>query len=304
MQNSSHSPENFFHYFNYTQEDMDWQLYVTTIGHVHINPGDPYPYQWEKHPKPYTHNWSSGRILSEFQFVYIVEGSGIFRSFHGEFPVSAGTMLVLVPGERYWYVPDHDTGWTEYWLGFNGESAQRWLEKRFIQRENNLFHVGYNRAIISLFNQAVQFADDEPAGMQQLISSLVPQILARLQSIRKDRGGRDDTDSLLERAKILFEENLYSRYDIESITGALKVNYRTLREYFKEQTGLSPYHYFLQMKINKAKELLLQDDMNVKTVSFKLAFDNPYYFSRLFKKKTGVPPSRWHLVHVNYDLEL
>ena len=283
---------------------MDWQLYVTTIGHVHIRPGDPYPYEWEKHPKPYTHNWSSGRILSEFQFVYIVEGSGIFRSFHGEFPVAAGTILVLVPGERYWYVPDQDTGWTEYWMGFNGESAQRWLEKGFILRENNLFHVGYNRSIISLFNQAVELVEKKPAGMQQLISSLIPQILARLHSIRKDSGAGGDTGSLLERAGILFEEKLYERYDVEAITASLDVSYRTLRRYFNEHTGLSPYHFFLQMKINKAKELLLQEDMNVKTVSFKLAFDNPYYFSRLFKKKTGVPPSKWHLVHVNYDLEL
>ena len=213
-------------------------------------------------------------------------------------------MVILVPGERYWYVPDSDTGWTEYWLGFNGECAQRWLEKRFIDRTRNIYHIGYNRSIISLFDEALRLVEQEPPGMQQLTASLVPQILARLHSQRKVPGEQKEAGTLLERACILFNENLYSRYDIDSITGALNVNYRILRDCFRENTGLTPYNYFLQMKISKAKELLIKDGMSVKTVSFKLAFDNPYYFSRLFKKKTGVPPSRWHLVHVNYDLEL
>ena len=47
------------------------------------------------------------------------------------------------------------------------------------------------------------------------------------------------------------------------------------------------------MKIEKAKELLKIGNASVKEVSFTLAFDSPYYFSRLFKSKTGVSPSKW-----------
>jgi AraC-like DNA-binding protein len=303
----SYYPEdtgNYFRYLPISNEDMFWQLYATTVGRVLIRPGDAYPFEGEKHPPGYTLNWSSGRVLSEFQFVYIAQGAGRFRSFQGEFTISAGTMLLVVPGERHWYVPDEDTGWTEYWLGFKGEIPEKWLERKFIDRDNPIYHIGVSQSLISLFNQAIHYAEKEPVCMQQLIASLVPQIMARLQACRKNTDAIKQFDTLLERARAVFDENLYVKFDVEAITSSLKVNYNSLRDYFNGHTGLSPYQYFLQMKINKAKELLCQEDMSVKEVSFKLAFDNPYYFSRLFKKKTGVSPSRWNGAHVSNDLDL
>ena len=295
---------NYFRYLPYSEEDVEWKLYATTVGRVYIKPGDPYPFSREDHPSAYTVNWSSGRVLQEFQFVYIADGSGRFRSFNGQFPISAGTMLLLIPGERHWYEPDEYTGWSEYWLGFNGECAEKWLERKYIDRENPIYRYGFSQSIISLFNQAIQYAEKEPVCMQQMIASLVPQIMARLLASRKGIDTGRTFTTLLEKARLIFEDNIYIKFDLDAITTALKVNYHTLRDYFNEHTGLSPYQFFLQMKISKAKELLEQENMSVKEISYKLAFDNPYYFSRLFKKKTGVSPSKWNGAHINNDLDL
>ena len=295
---------NYFRYLPYSDEDVFWQLYATTVGRAHVQPGESYPYRSDEHPLNYVVNWFGGRILNEFQFVYITEGSGRFRSFQGEFSISPGTMLLLVPGERHWYSPDPDTGWTEYWFGFNGECAQNWLDRRYIERENSIYHPGISTSLIALFDKAIEYARQEPVCMQQLIASLVPQILARLQASRKNVTLKEGTTNLLAEAREILEQNIYVKFDIDAITSALGVTYHTLRDYFNEHTGLSPYQYFLYMKINKAKELLIEGELSVKEVSFKLAFDNPYYFSRLFKKKTGVSPSKWHGTHINSELDL
>jgi AraC-like DNA-binding protein len=304
MPYSLESNKNSFRYLPYSDEDVFWQLYVTTVGRIHVRPGEKYPYQSDKHPEQYVVNWFSGRVLNEFQFVYITEGSGRFRSFQGDFSISTGTMLLLVPGERHWYSPDPDTGWTEHWIGFNGECAQNWLDRKYMERENSIYRPGISSSLIALFDKALEYACKEPVCMQQLIASLVPQIFARLQASRKNVVLKDNATNLLEQAREILEENIYTKFDVEAITSALGVNYHTLREYFNEHTGLSPYQYFLHMKINKAKELLVMGELSVKEVSFKLAFDNPYYFSRLFKKKTGVSPSKWNGVHINSDLDL
>jgi AraC-like DNA-binding protein len=54
---------------------------------------------------------------------------------------------------------------------------------------------------------------------------------------------------------------------------------------------MTPYQYFIHIKIQKAKSLLTQKDASVKEVAYKLGFDDQFYFSRLFKNKTGFSPS-------------
>ena len=56
---------------------------------------------------------------------------------------------------------------------------------------------------------------------------------------------------------------------------------------------MTPYQYFIGIKMHKAKELLEGGDQAVKEVAFRLGFKDEYYFSRLFKSKTGVSPSQW-----------
>ena len=58
-------------------------------------------------------------------------------------------------------------------------------------------------------------------------------------------------------------------------------------------TGLTPYQYFLQLRIHRAKELLQDPRLSVKEVSARMMFENQYYFSRLFRKKTGLSPTQW-----------
>ena len=70
-------------------------------------------------------------------------------------------------------------------------------------------------------------------------------------------------------------------------------NYSTSRfsSLFKDRTGFAPIDYFLHMKVQKATQLLDFTDKPVKEIASELGFDDPYYFSRLFKKIMAVSPS-------------
>ena len=69
------------------------------------------------------------------------------------------------------------------------------------------------------------------------------------------------------------------------------IGYSYFRKMFKQYTGIAPVQYHLDLKIQRAREMLLSTDRSIKEIAFDLDFHSIHYFSRLFKKKTGISPS-------------
>ena len=65
---------------------------------------------------------------------------------------------------------------------------------------------------------------------------------------------------------------------------------------FKQVTMKSPMQYILSIRINNAVSLLETTDYNVTEISAIVGYENPLYFSRIFKKQKGVSPSEYRKV--------
>lgn len=79
----------------------------------------------------------------------------------------------------------------------------------------------------------------------------------------------------------------------EEIAETLGMNYAYLSTLFKKQTGMSVKRFQNELLIEKAIEMFKKKEGNVSEVSDALGFSNPFYFSRVFKKVTGVPPTTY-----------
>ncbi len=71
------------------------------------------------------------------------------------------------------------------------------------------------------------------------------------------------------------------------------VGYSYFRQMFKKYTGVSPGQYHLQLRLIRAKELLISTNKSIKEISYEQGFQSIYYFSNLFKKKEGMNPSEF-----------
>lgn len=94
----------------------------------------------------------------------------------------------------------------------------------------------------------------------------------------------------------LFHANEH-KLSSDEISKALNMNYSYLSKQFKEHTGKSIIHYQNEILIEKAIQIFRKENDNISEVSDRLGFSNPFYFSRVFKKITGVSPSMY-LKHV------
>ena len=285
----------FSKYLPHSDRDVLWQIYCTCVGFSKIPPGASYPFRPKEHPPGYVFKWERGRTLNEYQIIFITKGSGKFRSANaGTANIKEGFAFILFPGEKHSYHPDPDIGWDEYWVGFRGEYPEKLENNGFISRCNSVLHPGLQETIIESFHTILEIARREPTGFQQKLGGSIITLIARLLSFSQQKEQGTEVDLLVQRARCLFEEYIYDHIEMKDLAKILNIDYSEFRKIFKKYTGMSPYQYFLNLKINRAKNLLSQDNYSIKEIAYKLAFENQYYFSRLFKSKTGIPPSAWH----------
>jgi len=99
------------------------------------------------------------------------------------------------------------------------------------------------------------------------------------------------SDEKIEQAKILMNENVSGNIDPEELAMRLNISYSWFRRVFKEYTGYAPAKYFQELKLRKAKQMLVGTSQSVKEISFFLGFQSTEYFFLLFSKNVpGLTP--------------
>ncbi|WP_203257178.1 AraC family transcriptional regulator [Hyunsoonleella ulvae] len=275
-----------------TSNDVSWGFYINDLGRNVIKKYSEYPSK--DHPDQYSFTWNTGRVLNEFHLVLITKGQGVFQSkATGKVNITDGDVFLLFPGVWHRYKPKKSTGWTERWVGFSGEIASQFLSNGFFSAEAPIISKCNKPSVLNHFNTLFKLFDEEHYGYQRLASGICLQLMAELYNIKTGGNNIDHLNSMTSRAKGIMYKNINQTIDLTTIASELGISYSKFRLDFKKQTGVSPLQYFLLLKIEKAKELLLNTKKPQKEIAFELGFESDYYFNRLFKGKTGLAPGKF-----------
>ena len=98
---------------------------------------------------------------------------------------------------------------------------------------------------------------------------------------------------LIESIKRYLEKNVESKCKISDVCAELGYSKSYLCKIFGEQTGQSIADYGTKLKISRAKRLIRENRLNFSQISDLLCFDNSQYFSRVFKRVTGMSPTEF-----------
>jgi AraC-like DNA-binding protein len=281
-----------FRYLPIEKDAQMWGLYVMAAGHGTVPPGVVYPSLY--HPNDYLFSWESGRRLSEYQLIYISEGSGEFESRGtGHVNVHAGQLFLIYPGVWHRFRPSAQEGWTENWIGFNGEIADR-IMRSFFSPDKAVIEIGHDQEILDIIRSIAGLIMHATPGYQQLIAARTMETIAlvRCHTLKHPSVNRVAANKVQQARQYLLNHRR-DNIDMKKLAADLGLSYSRFRSMFKEHTGMAPHHYLICIRLNMSCYLLSDSDLPVARVAEIAGFSSQFYFSRMFKQWKNCTPTQY-----------
>jgi len=264
-------------------------FYLDDTGHSVVPANSVSPLTIENHSQEYALSWEKGRVLQDFQVVYISKGKGVFQSTQsGLIPINAGDAFLLFPGEWHRYRPDPEVGWTEYWISFSGNYASKLMVEPPFSPLKPVIRVGHDDALLQLFSTLTKRMHNNPFFNPLVAATQGIQILAHLATTKQKQRYRSEHSEKIEIALSYVSEHAEQFIDFKALAWDLKLNYTAFRREFHKVAGMPHTQYQIEIRLNKAKELLCETTLPIGEIAEQLGFESPYYFSRFFNKKIGM----------------
>ena len=154
--------------------------------------------------------------------------------------------------------------------------------------------------LMDTFDSKLIIKENSPIAGPQMVKNALEQLLIML--LRSEQTSSKPhifptkesmNNHLVSEMLSIIDEHLYSRITVEEICNSLGYSRAYLSKIFKDSTDYTVANYIMKKKIKESKKLIREDNYNFTQISEMLAFDNPHYFSRAFKRIANMSPSEY-----------
>ncbi|MFH0918793.1 MAG: AraC family transcriptional regulator [Fibrobacterota bacterium] len=226
------------------------------------------------------------RVLKDYEFVYIVEGEGYYfddQKAHLEF--GKNELILIPPAVRHTVACDKVPGTVISCIHFD-------CAREFAGRVPRKFTATSDAEILALFRKAAEEYDHKRPGHAHLLNALLMEILVRLARLELKPEG-PEPPMKVRQAQRYMERRYRDAVTRTDIARHLEVTPEYLNFLFQKHCRMTPLDYLLDLRLRTAKALLRNPGWNVSDVAREVGFEDPLYFSRVFRKRVGVPPREY-----------
>lgn len=219
------------------------------------------------------------------EIIYNVGESGWLHEGDRKWRYLPNQIMVYQPGTEHWAQvdPDEELGY-HVCIGVGGGEAEL-IKSRIFNAELDL---------IPLFKMV---EDVLKAGHGSALTRTRLDLLAELicLSLRElDQQQRPESSgSHAETAKKLIDARFMEDLTMDVLASNVYISSDHLRYLFRREYGIGPIHYLLRKRIEYAQGLLKNTSRKIHEIAALCGFDDPYYFSRIFKKISGKSPQKY-----------
>ena len=292
----------FHHYLPVSDDAMNWGAYLTSAGWTTIAAKQAYPPKG--HPAVYQFDWRRGRVLPEFAMVFVARGRGEFESEPtGRVEFQSPTLLFLFPGVWHRYRPLPSVGWEERWICFNGEIAHRLANLGLIATDRAVAPLKETARLKEQFDDLLERVRAHPVQHSILLSlhglgliadaleSTAPGAGAEIDAAIRSTVGSGLDDPITRQAMEIIWTHSHRPISVSDIARQLPVTRRTLDRRFAASTGRTVLDEINACRVSRAKRLLVETTLPIKSVSYLAGFSSVERMRVLFVEQEGASPS-------------
>lgn len=256
-------------------------LYITHIGYF---PKAAYHFRERK-------NGCNDNIL-----IYCLRGKGWYSINDKRFDVGVNEFFIIpATKEPLYYGADEKDPWTIYWIHFSGHDIDTFNRSFDINLFDGPQQISFNEKGIELWdsmykNLEMGYGKENICKANLCLYQFVSSFLFPDKNI--DEKKQDEKD-LINNTIVYMRAKLDEKLTLEDLAIMNKLSTSHFSLLFRKATGMSPLDYFIHLKLQRACLLLITTEIKIKTIAADLGYDDPYYFSRLFKKYMKISPLQY-----------
>ena len=259
---------------------------------------------YQLHTWPKLPTWRPrGRV--DWQLIYISAGEGHFILDGREIIISAGNMVLYQPKQeqRYFFLGENSS---QYWfVHFTGTQVRNILKHYNIPLDGYVLHTGISYEYEDLFKKMRDELVESSPEYEEMLALLFRELLITINRRMHEGAPRiaGFTQDEVTYAKNYFREHYNEDINIERYAASRNMSTSWFNKCFRSITGVSPMKFVLDVRMRNAQILLETTDEAISEIALLVGYDNPMYFSRVFRKEKGLSPLKYRKAYREKFLE-
>lgn len=256
---------------------------------------DLYPLAFGFYPRASGHSMRR-RSHATHLLIYCIGGRGSLQIEGESLLINAGDLTILRAGQRHAYTSDPADPWSILWVHYTGKLGTDY--NALFPQGGSVMQVGVQARLIAQFEQLMTLRNagfSVPRFVQG--ACLLKALLTDFAGSAAMRPGSERKQLDMEKLIAQMQNNLGAELDLDALAATANLSKFHFIRRFKGHTGHAPIQRFIQMKMQRACELLDSTDRPIKVIAGDVGYQDPFYFSRIFKRTIGVSPQKYREQH-------
>lgn len=227
--------------------------------------------------------------------IYCTKGYGWVEIYGKTWTISKDMGVVIPRHVPHTYGADTENPWEVYWVHFQGKQATSYESLLTVRSGDPTIHLSQHQEFLGCFEQLYLFMN-RVHSYPTLVSAsgALASLLGRVYSLMRASEVRSKSaEEQLGKTIEFMQQNISQHLAIRELASVAAMNPNYYTTLFSRQFGHPPIEYFNRLKVQRACELLKSTDLLVSEIGEQLGFNDPYYFSRVFRKIMGSSPKKY-----------